>query len=84
MIIFLFYYLGSGRLEEKELEPWDPSSSGVVNGEDAFELDGNANGWDVNDMFHKNETVYGVQSTFDQSLAGYTIQIQKKDTQDFK
>lgn len=79
-----FCYLGSGRLEEKELEPWDPSSSGVVNGEDAFELDGNANGWDVNDMFHKNETVYGVQSTFDQSLAGYTIQIQKKDTQDFK
>ncbi|GAB0093013.1 hypothetical protein DMENIID0001_080650 [Sergentomyia squamirostris] len=75
---------GSSR-EDKELEPWDPSS-GTLNGEQEFllELDGNANGWDANDMFHKNETMYGVQSTFDQSLAGYTIQIQKKDTQDFK
>ncbi|XP_059619862.1 ataxin-2 homolog isoform X2 [Phlebotomus argentipes] len=76
---------GSSRGEDKELEPWDPAS-GTVNGEMEFllELDGNANGWDANDMFHKNETMYGVQSTFDQSLAGYTIQIQKKDTQDFK
>ncbi|XP_055692026.1 ataxin-2 homolog isoform X2 [Lutzomyia longipalpis] len=76
---------GSSRAEDKELEPWDPSS-GTVNGEMEFllELDGNANGWDANDMFHKNETMYGVQSTFDQSLAGYTMQIQKKDTQDFK
>lgn len=74
------------RPEEKELEPWDASSSGVLNGDIEFnlELDGNANGWDVNDMFHKNETVYGVQSTFDQSLTGYTIQLQKRDTQDFK
>lgn len=71
---------GGGRNEEKELEPWDSS-----NGDDiSLELDGNANGWDVNDMFHKNETIYGVQSTFDQSLTGYTMQIQKKDTQDYK
>lgn len=69
-----------GRLEEKELEPWDTSNCDGFN----LELDGNANGWDVNDMFHKNETMYGVTSTFDQSLTGYTIQIQKKDTQDFK
>lgn len=74
------------RPEEKELEPWDASASGVLNGDLEFnlELDGNANGWDPNDMFHKNETVYGVQSTFDQSLTGYTIQLQKRDTQDFK
>ena len=77
---------GSNRAEEKELEPWVPSGSGGLNGEIEFnyELDGNANGWDVDDMFLKNETVYGVQSTFDNSLAGYTIQIQKRDTQDFK
>lgn len=31
-----------------------------------------------------NEQRYGVQSTFDQSLSGYTIQIQKNDTQDYK
>lgn len=76
-----------GRYEEKELEPWSSDGgSGALNGELEFnlELDDNANGWDVNDMFLKNETCYGVQSTFDQSLTGYTIQIQKKDTQDFK
>lgn len=66
--------------EEKELEPWDST-----NGDDiSLELDGNSNGWDANDMFHKNETIYGVQSTFDHAMTGYTMQIQKKDTQDFK
>lgn len=77
-------FLGSLRLEEKELEPWD-AAGGVVNGEfDCTLSDNNANGWDANDMFNKNETMYGVQSTFDQSLAGYTIPLQKRDTQDFK
>lgn len=71
---------GGGMSEEKELEPWD-----CTNGDDiSLELDGNANGWDANDMFHKNESIYGVQSTFDQSLAGYTMQIEKKNTQDYK
>uniref|UniRef100_U5ENL3 Putative ataxin-2 n=1 Tax=Corethrella appendiculata TaxID=1370023 RepID=U5ENL3_9DIPT len=74
---------GNSRIEDKELEPWD--SSGVVNGDVEYNLElDNANGWDVNDMFHKNETVYGVQSTFDQSLTGYTVQIQKTDSQDYK
>lgn len=27
---------------------------------------------------------YGVQSTFDQSLAGYTVPLQRKDTQDYR
>lgn len=31
-----------------------------------------------------NEKHYGVQSTFDQSLTGYTLQIQRADTQDFR
>lgn len=81
---------GSGRMEEKELEPWtfDTAGGGMggINGDLEFnlELDDNANGWDVNEMFQKNETIYGVQSTFDQSLTGYTVQIQKKDTQDFR
>lgn len=69
-----------GGLEEKELEPWDCTNGDDIN----LELDSNANGWDVNEMFHKNESIYGVQSTFDQSLTGYTMQIQKKDTQDYK
>lgn len=70
------------RLEDRELEPWDGVN--CLNGEtELLELDGNANGWDANEMFSKNETVYGIQSTFDQSLSGYTMPIQK-DTQDFK
>uniref|UniRef100_A0A182SF82 LsmAD domain-containing protein n=1 Tax=Anopheles maculatus TaxID=74869 RepID=A0A182SF82_9DIPT len=76
---------GTNWLEDRVLEPWD--ESGDVNGESiehGLELDSNAEGWDVNDMFLKNEQVYGVQSTFDQSLSGYTVQIQKKDSEEFK
>lgn len=72
----------SNRLEDRELEPWD-GLSGINGDTELIELDGNSNGWDVNEMFTKNETVYGVQSTFDQSLSGYTMPIQK-DTQEFK
>ncbi|XP_053680577.1 ataxin-2 homolog [Anopheles nili] len=76
---------GTNWLEDRELEPWD--ESGGLNGdplEHSLELDSNADGWDVNEMFHKNETIYGVHSTFDQSLSGYTVQIQKKDSEEFK
>uniref|UniRef100_A0A182N4J7 LsmAD domain-containing protein n=1 Tax=Anopheles dirus TaxID=7168 RepID=A0A182N4J7_9DIPT len=75
---------GTSWLEDRELEPWDGSG---VNGdplEHSLELDSNAVGWDPNEMFQKNEQVYGVQSTFDQSLSGYTVQIHKKDSDEFK
>lgn len=85
---------GNGRtLEERLLEPWDgcdaeeepgsPSVNGDARLED-LELDHRANGWDANDMFRKNEEVYGVHSTYDHSLTGYTVQLQRKDTQDYR
>lgn len=85
---------GNGRsLEERHLEPWDgcdgdsaeaPSVNGDVRLDDLEQLDHCANGWDANDMFRKNEEVYGVHSTYDHSLTGYTVQLQRKDTQDYR
>lgn len=76
---------GQTRIEEKELEPWDGSAAGLNGEESSLEqLEPGANGWDVNDMFRKNEQIYGVQSTYDQSLAGYTVQLERKNTQDYK
>ncbi|CAG9814864.1 unnamed protein product [Phaedon cochleariae] len=72
---------GNSKLEERELEPWDASG---MNGTDLpLELD-QANGWDANDMFRKNEQEYGVQSTFDHSLRGYTVPLQANDSADYK
>lgn len=84
---------GNGRTgEERYLEPWDGcdvevGESPQLNGDallEELELDHRANGWDANDMFRKNEEVYGVHSTYDHSLAGYTLPLQRKDTQDYR
>lgn len=72
--------LGTSKLEERELEPWD---SGINGADMPLELD-TANGWDANDMFRKNEQEYGVQSTYDQSLRGYTVPLQQSDSADYK
>ncbi|XP_065201660.1 ataxin-2 homolog isoform X2 [Planococcus citri] len=68
---------------EKKLEPWEGA---LGNGEECdleSTSESNQNGWDVNDMFERNEEL-GVGSTYDDSLADYTVQIIKNNTKDFK
>lgn len=55
-----------------------------MNGDVDIELDGASNGWDPNEMFEKNKNSFGVQSTFDDSLSDYTVQLDKKDSDEFK
>lgn len=72
----------NGQISEKELEPWD--CTGGHSDECELEANGSMNGWDVNDMFKKNEQMYGVTSTFDYGLTGYTTQLQNKNSKDYK
>ncbi|XP_043199359.1 basic proline-rich protein-like isoform X1 [Amphibalanus amphitrite] len=57
----------------KELQPW---VADVAPSEKLVTL-GSANGWDPHDMFTLNERKYGVRSTYDQSLQGYTTQLEQ-------
>lgn len=75
-------YNGSRGMDLKRLERWDSAGESLDNM--CLELDSNSNGWDADEMFQKNEAMYGVQSTFDHSLAGYTVQIEKSDSHAYR
>ncbi|XP_076334097.1 uncharacterized protein LOC143238062 isoform X2 [Tachypleus tridentatus] len=42
------------------------------------------NGWDPNEMFKKNAEKFGVTSTYDSTLQGYTIPLEPKNTEEYK
>ncbi|PSN41810.1 hypothetical protein C0J52_07845 [Blattella germanica] len=74
----------NGQVQEKQLEPWiEPGCNGDDCELEATSANG-CSGWDVQEMFRKNEQVYGVQTSYQQSLEGYTVPLQKKDTKDYK
>ncbi|XP_075890432.1 ataxin-2-like protein isoform X3 [Nelusetta ayraudi] len=71
----------NGEHKEKVLQRWDGGDS---NGEN-YDLDNDAsNGWDANEMFRFNEVKYGVTSTYDSSLAMYTVPLEKGNSEIFR
>ncbi|XP_030826686.1 ataxin-2-like protein [Camarhynchus parvulus] len=66
----------NGEHREKVLERWDGGD-----GSDDYELDSDlSNGWDAVEMFRFNEENYGVRSTYDSSLAAYTVPLAREDS----
>jgi len=79
---------GSLRHAEKRLQPWsdgpDDLNGGALELGVNLELDTKTNGWDANEMFQLNEKEHGIKTTFKDNLENYTVQIEKKDTMDFR
>jgi len=69
----------NGETPMKQLQEWVPEgedeSHDLEDGVGA--LGGNGNGWSPHEMFAKNEE-FGVQTTFDPNLSGYTVQLSSK------
>ncbi|KFM77427.1 Ataxin-2, partial [Stegodyphus mimosarum] len=74
----------NGQVLERELEPWDGGSLSADGLADLGGSEEEANGWDPNDMFRTNEEKYGVKSSFDSNLPGYTIPLNKQNTEEYK
>ncbi|ODN04915.1 Ataxin-2 [Orchesella cincta] len=73
-----------GGMGSKELTPWECSEDTPEELTlDAGSTPGNTvgNGWEAKDMFKKNEEKYGVVSTFNHDLSGYTTKVDKNDTE---
>ena len=69
----------------RDLEKWMPDEEDMG---DDLSLDmpsGKSNGWNAEEMFKRNEQVYGVQSTYRSDLKGYTTDLQKnQDSEEFR
>lgn len=77
----------NGPNREKELQPWSDLDGGNVNGSEmsvTLELDTKTNGWDANEMFQLNEKEHGIKTTYKDNLESYTVQIDRKDTVDYR
>ncbi|KAM6422678.1 ataxin-2 isoform 6-T6 [Liasis olivaceus] len=72
----------NGEHKEKDLEPWDGGEGATADDLEALETDV-SNGWDPNDMFRYNEENYGVVSTYDSSLASYTVPLERDNSEDY-
>eukprot|EP00088_Acartia_fossae_P026117 TRINITY_DN2688_c0_g2_i6.p1 TRINITY_DN2688_c0_g2~~TRINITY_DN2688_c0_g2_i6.p1 ORF type:complete len:1097 (-),score=378.91 TRINITY_DN2688_c0_g2_i6:624-3914(-) len=65
----------NGDMEMRELEMWQPDDGDQGMGiEDDLT---HSNGWSANEMFAKNEQMYGVTSSYDPNLSGYTTQLNR-------
>lgn len=73
----------NGQVTERPLQAWDggdaPDGLGGL-GTDNTE----PNGWDPNDMFRTNEEKYGIKSSFNSDLPGYTIALEKRNTEEYR
>lgn len=70
--------------EIKELQPWVAEDHEVPSDDRSLPLEADtSNGWTPDEMFKQNEEKYGVQSTYDHTLADYTTPLEKKTTKEY-
>ncbi|XP_033101028.1 ataxin-2-like protein [Anneissia japonica] len=70
----------NGQAGERELQQWTPSNETPAD----LSLDGDTNGWSVEDMFKANEKQFGYESSYDTTLKDYTTLLRKEDTEEFR
>ncbi|KAK7063175.1 Ataxin 2-like [Halocaridina rubra] len=71
----------NGQVTERPLEPWQGDSSADDNitlGEES------SNGWNVDDMFRKNEEKYGVTTSYTPEMEGYTTPLNRRNTREYR
>ncbi len=73
----------------RELEEWVPEEGEgdmMMMGEGGpdMELGSDENGWSAQDMFKQNKALYNVESTYKASLEGYTTQLSKENTDEYR